>query len=57
LRVYWPKEAMLDGAWTPPGIRKVEGMAKGTAPNWERLATVERLSARSRPVRHTRHAT
>ena len=57
LRVYWPKEAMLDGAWKPPGIRKVEGIAKGTAPSWERLATVERLSARSRPVRQTRHAT
>jgi hypothetical protein len=23
LRVYWPKESMLNGAWKPPGIRKV----------------------------------
>jgi hypothetical protein len=23
LRMYWPKEAMLDGAWKPPAIQKV----------------------------------
>src|SRR5262249_46550751 len=31
LRVYWPKESMLDGSWEPPAIWKVEATAKGTA--------------------------
>ncbi len=33
LRVYWPKETMLDGSWKPPAIRRVEGTAKSTASN------------------------
>jgi hypothetical protein len=24
LRLYWPKQAVLDGAWTPPPIKRVE---------------------------------
>jgi hypothetical protein len=31
LRMYWPSESVLKGAWRPPGIQKVTGYAKGTA--------------------------
>jgi len=24
MRVYWPKPAMLDGSWTPPGVKRLE---------------------------------
>ena len=24
MRIYWPKESMLDGSWKPPGIQKVK---------------------------------
>jgi Protein of unknown function (DUF1214) len=30
LRMYWPKEAVLDGSWKPPAIQKVAGNAKET---------------------------
>jgi hypothetical protein len=33
LRMYWPKEAVLDGSWKPPAIQKVPGNAKETASN------------------------
>jgi hypothetical protein len=25
MRLYWPKEAALDGSWTPPAVRRVDG--------------------------------
>jgi hypothetical protein len=28
LRMYWPKESVLDGSWKPPAIQKVTGNAK-----------------------------
>ena len=31
LRMYWPKEPVLDGSWKPPAIQKVSGNAKETA--------------------------
>jgi hypothetical protein len=33
LRMYWPKEAVLDGSWKPPAIQKVAGNAKETTSN------------------------
>jgi len=33
LRMYWPKESVLDGAWKPPAIQKVAGNAKETTFN------------------------
>jgi len=33
LRMYWPKEAVLDGSWKPPAIQRVGGYAKETALN------------------------
>jgi hypothetical protein len=33
LRVYWPKESMLDGSWKPPAIQKVGTGTKGTSGN------------------------
>jgi len=33
LRMYWPKEAVLDGSWRPPAIQRVAGNAKETASN------------------------
>jgi len=31
LRVYWPKESMLDGSWTPPAIQNVGARKKWTS--------------------------
>jgi hypothetical protein len=25
VRAYWPKAAVLDGVWTPPGVQRAEG--------------------------------
>jgi len=33
LRMYWPKESVLGGAWKPPAIQKVAGNAKETTFN------------------------
>jgi hypothetical protein len=33
LRMYWPKESVLDGSWKPPAIQKVAGNAKEAAFN------------------------
>jgi hypothetical protein len=33
LRMYWPKESVLDGSWKPPAVQKVAGNAKPTTFN------------------------
>jgi len=30
LRMYWPKDAVLDGSWTPPAIRKADNVKENT---------------------------
>lgn len=32
MRIYWPKEALLDGKWTPPDVIRVETKAEGGKP-------------------------